>query len=201
MKLSVIVPTSGNVLRVKETIKSFLKQKLDNFDIDINIIENCSKDKKSKELQNYFLSLPKNFKYFLDERPGSSEARNRAVQNTNADVVAFIDDDVQISKRNPARIITKADGTSKSMPITDKPLISVVFEENTDENALRPDSPHQLEKESTFDSDSNDFRSNSSLEGSTAILSTKSSKTEEDKYKEHTSSRYFNKNRKQKAIK
>lgn len=97
MKLSVIVPTSGNVLRVKETIQSFLKQKLDNFDIEINIIENCSKDQQSKELQNYFLSLPKNFKYFLDERPGSSEARNRAVQNTNADVVAFIDDDVQIS--------------------------------------------------------------------------------------------------------
>ena len=78
MKLSVMVPTSGNVLRVKETIKSFLKQKLDNFDIDINIIENCSKDQQSKELQNYFLST-KNFKYFLDERPGSL-ARNRAVK-------------------------------------------------------------------------------------------------------------------------
>lgn len=97
MKLSVIVPTSGNVLKVKETIISFLKQKLDNFDIDINIIENCSKNKQSKDLQNFFLSLPKKFKYFLDERPGSSEARNKAVQNTDADVVAFIDDDVQLS--------------------------------------------------------------------------------------------------------
>ena len=140
-------------------------------------------------------------KILLDDEFGPKIERRQKTQlpvtgyhpkrTQSSNVLLSIDDDVQISKRNPARIITKADGTSKSMPITDKPLISVVFEENTDENALRPDSPHQLKKNSTFDSDSNDFRSNSCLEGSTAILSTKSSKTEEDKYKEHTSSSIF----------
>jgi glycosyltransferase involved in cell wall biosynthesis len=97
MKLSVITPTSGNVLRVKDTINSFLAQRLDDYNIEINIIENSKKENQSSELKNYFKSLPKCFKYSLDERPGSSEVRNRAVQNTDGDVVAFIDDDVKIS--------------------------------------------------------------------------------------------------------
>lgn len=97
MKLSVIIPTAGNVERVIRTIKSFLKNDLKKFNIEIIITENVCLEKKSKELENFFLKLPSEFKYILDERPGSSEARNRAVQKCSGDLVAFIDDDVEIS--------------------------------------------------------------------------------------------------------
>ena len=99
MKLSVIIPTAGNVLRVKNTIDSFLKQKIDNFNIEINIIENSKKNDQSNKLQEYFKNLPKKFKYSLDERPSSSEVRNRAAMKSNADLLAFIDDDVIISDK------------------------------------------------------------------------------------------------------
>lgn len=98
MKLSVIIPTSGNVLKVKNTIISFLKHDLNKYNVEINILENNSKENQSQELKNYVNTLPSQFKYFLDERPGSSEVRNNCALKSNAELLAFIDDDVEISE-------------------------------------------------------------------------------------------------------
>jgi hypothetical protein len=86
------------------------------------------------------------------------------------------DNDGYRCSKNAAQIIAPANTSPKTVlttrPGDTKPLISVVFEESSNDTTKSPDSPQQLDQDSTVEI--NKRRRNSNVEGATTMFATKS---------------------------
>lgn len=87
--ISVIVCTRDRPLALQGCLKS-LKQ-LDYPTYEVIVVDNASKDKAT---QQTVLKSP--FRYVKESRPGLSWARNCGVAEAKYDIIAFVDDDVQV---------------------------------------------------------------------------------------------------------
>ena len=60
---------------------------------DVLVVDNASIDNTPEIVQKFVDRCPNLFRYILEEKAGLSHARNRGLRESNADVVAFLDDD------------------------------------------------------------------------------------------------------------
>jgi GT2 family glycosyltransferase len=60
---------------------------------DVLLIDNASTDSTADVINPYVTRSPLRFRYLFEETLGLSHARNRALRESRADVVAFLDDD------------------------------------------------------------------------------------------------------------
>lgn len=88
MLVSVIIPVYHDWERLDICVKALEDQKIEDFDVEVIIINNDPSDSKPD-----FLQLKENFHLISEERPGSYVARNRGIQEARGDIIAFTDAD------------------------------------------------------------------------------------------------------------
>ena len=96
MVLSIIICTYNRLDFLKKCIDSILKQISTNNGIEIVVIDNNCND-GTKEYINSLNSTYIN--YFLENKQGLSHARNKGIEVSKGDFLAFVDDDATIDEK------------------------------------------------------------------------------------------------------
>ena len=63
---------------------------------EVIVVDNNSSDDTRRVVHEFQRRFPQTFRYIFEPKPGKSNALNRAIGETNAEVLAFMDDDVQV---------------------------------------------------------------------------------------------------------
>jgi glycosyltransferase involved in cell wall biosynthesis len=100
MKLNVIIPTYNRAKLLSQTLRSVENAHVpSNLEIEVIVVNNNSDDeteKVVKELQKSFSKTK--IKYLFEVEQGRSSAVNTGINNADGDLIAMIDDDIQIEK-------------------------------------------------------------------------------------------------------
>ena len=92
-EISVVIPTFNRCKFVKEAIDSVLRQSYDDF--ELIVVDDGSTDETSNLLDNFGDKI----KVARQERKGVSAARNRGVEESEGEFIAFLDSDDLFYKR------------------------------------------------------------------------------------------------------
>lgn len=94
VNISVIVCTYNGASRLKPVVDSLLGQNYDAGGFEILIVDNDSTDKTREVCEGIIRNSPKkHIEYHFEKNRGLSHARNRGIQESKGEIVAFIDDD------------------------------------------------------------------------------------------------------------
>jgi len=94
MKLSVIICTYNRADLLPDAINSLAQQNLNHADYEVVVVNNNSTDTTDQVCRKFAFENPDiNFRYFIELRQGLSIARNRGINESTGELVAFIDDD------------------------------------------------------------------------------------------------------------
>jgi glycosyltransferase involved in cell wall biosynthesis len=63
---------------------------------NVLVVDNNSSDQTQSVVQDYCRRFPERFQYHFESRQGKSFALNAGIQRAKADILAFVDDDVQV---------------------------------------------------------------------------------------------------------
>lgn len=63
---------------------------------EVFVVDNNSTDQTREVIEGFAFRNPGRFRYSFEPRPGKSNALNSAISNSNARILAFMDDDVQV---------------------------------------------------------------------------------------------------------
>jgi len=97
--ITVIVPTHNRCESLKDTLSSLLEQACDNnFDYEIIVVDNNSKDKTREVVEEYKAKFKKKLRYIFERKQGVSSARNRGIKEARGEIIAFTDDDCIVDK-------------------------------------------------------------------------------------------------------
>src|SRR6266511_6080727 len=95
--VSIAIATYNRSCDLERTLKILSEVKNILFEnIEILIIDNNSTDGTRAVAEGFARRSPGRFRYVREERQGLSHARNRAVAEARHDIVAFLDDDVEV---------------------------------------------------------------------------------------------------------
>lgn len=95
MKLTIAIPTHNRAATLAQTLASLQRLRLPaDLKTETLVIDNASTDNTQSAVRECARLLPILARCVREERLGSSFARNRAVDETGADFIFFIDDDV-----------------------------------------------------------------------------------------------------------
>jgi len=95
LKLSVIIPVYNNPEGLEETLGSMINQDFPNSEYEIIVVDNCSQDDTWETAQRYQKIYPQLIKIFQEKSIQSAyAARNKGIQMSSGDVLAFIDADM-----------------------------------------------------------------------------------------------------------
>src|SRR5262245_24196972 len=92
-KVSVIIPTKNRSALLAEAIERIESQTVPREQYEVIVIDNDSTDDTRQVLEQKARTYS-NLKYGLQEKPGPAATRNTGLRLANAEVVLFIDDDV-----------------------------------------------------------------------------------------------------------
>ena len=99
MLISIVICTYNRGLSLKRTLDSFFKQEdLSLIQYELLLIDNNSKDHTKELIGEYITQYGNAVKYFLEPNQGVSFAKNKGIEESRGDVIAFTDDDVVIEK-------------------------------------------------------------------------------------------------------
>lgn len=93
MRATVAVPTARrprSLQRLLAALPSALAGVAPEVTVEVLVVDNAA----DQPVQDIVASAPVAARYLLEAQPGSAHARNRVLAETDADVVAFLDDDV-----------------------------------------------------------------------------------------------------------
>jgi|BarGraIncu00222A_1022003.scaffolds.fasta_scaffold60571_1 glycosyltransferase involved in cell wall biosynthesis len=97
-EISIIICTYNREKFLPGALISLTNQTLDASRFEILIINNNSTDSTELISSNFITSNPKlNIKYFVETQKGLSAARNRGIKESAGKLVAFIDDDAEVT--------------------------------------------------------------------------------------------------------
>ena len=93
--ISLIICTYNREKFLPEALESIARQTLDPSRFELIIVDNRSTDNTAKISRQFIDNHPAtNIKYCFEENKGLSFARNRGINEANASVISYIDDDV-----------------------------------------------------------------------------------------------------------
>jgi glycosyltransferase involved in cell wall biosynthesis len=97
MRLDILIPTHNRTGLLKQCLDSVLKASIP-FDLKVTVlvVDNRSTDNTKEVVQSYLNNSDPVIKYLFVGRPGKSAALNDALNQSDAELVGFIDDDEQI---------------------------------------------------------------------------------------------------------
>jgi len=100
LNISVIVCTHNRCDNLERTLNSLVSQDCPISDYEVIVIDNRSTD-RTKDIVDSFISREDdkvNLRYIFEEKVGLSHARNRGIEESQGDIIAFIDDDARAEK-------------------------------------------------------------------------------------------------------
>jgi glucosyl-dolichyl phosphate glucuronosyltransferase len=98
MKLDVVIPTYNRADLLRATLLSLLRpQPPQSLGWRVTVVDNNSTDHTQKALQELAPAFDGKLNWVLETRPGCSHARNTGIESTEGEVIAFLDDDEEIT--------------------------------------------------------------------------------------------------------
>ncbi|MHC5064159.1 MAG: glycosyltransferase family 2 protein [Planctomycetota bacterium] len=91
--IAAIVCTLDRGPAIERTLAALRDQDLPESEYEVLIVDNGSSPENRRILEEAVRAGPPNLRYVREDRIGESSARNRALQDCQADLLAFIDDD------------------------------------------------------------------------------------------------------------
>jgi glucosyl-dolichyl phosphate glucuronosyltransferase len=97
MKITVILCTYNRAESLARALASVAKSQMPDGAVwEVVVVDNNSSDNTRAVVTEFAEHSPHIFRYVFEPKPGKSNALNRGIRETNADVIAFMDDDVQV---------------------------------------------------------------------------------------------------------
>jgi glycosyltransferase involved in cell wall biosynthesis len=97
MKITVILCTYNRCQSLRTALDSVASSAFPNStDWEVLVVDNNSTDATSDVVKDFCHRSPQHFRYLFEPKQGKSNALNAGVRNTNAYIVAFMDDDVTV---------------------------------------------------------------------------------------------------------
>lgn len=123
--VSVVIATYNMGQYINQAVDSILQQTWKN--LEVIVIDDGSTDNTTKVMSNY--QTDSRVHYIRTENQGQPKAKNRGIQNTRGDFIAFCDAD-DLWEKNKLEV---------QMPLFENPRVGVVYSEvsNIDENNRR----------------------------------------------------------------
>jgi glucosyl-dolichyl phosphate glucuronosyltransferase len=98
MNIAVILCTYNRCDSLAAALESVAASRMPASDSwEVLVVDNNSRDKTREVAHEYISRYPGRFRYLFEPRQGKSNALNSAVQNSNASILAFMDDDVKVA--------------------------------------------------------------------------------------------------------
>ena len=94
MNVSIVVPTYNRSALLERVVRSLFAQQAHDVAFEIVVIDNNSSDNTPQVVESLKPQSPVNLIYFRETRQGNAYARNAGVEQAQAPIVAFLDDDV-----------------------------------------------------------------------------------------------------------
>lgn len=106
-EVSVVICTYNRSKLLHDALASFAEQEdLDNIEYELIVVDNGSTDDTGKIIQGFLDKLP--IRYIVESKLGLSNARNRGIEESQGELIAFVDDDVLFSKQWLSQLIEGA---------------------------------------------------------------------------------------------
>lgn len=96
MELSIVIPTLNRSASLKKTLQSITDQQLSNRQYEVIVVDNGSTD-NTVEVCRFFEKHISNFVYCYDDEPGQLTGRHKGTELSKANIISFIDDDVEVN--------------------------------------------------------------------------------------------------------
>lgn len=93
--ISVVICTYNRSQSLAETLESLRGQQTRDFDYELLVIDNNSKDDTREVVASYQPTFGGRLRYVFEARQGQSYARNRGMSEAKGQLIAFTDDDVE----------------------------------------------------------------------------------------------------------
>ena len=94
---SIIIPTAGRPLAIRDAIESVLAQDLAAAEAELIVVDNNIDDQLSSDLADYCAQWRGRLRYVREPSPGLSAARHRGAAEAYGDLLTYLDDDVVVS--------------------------------------------------------------------------------------------------------
>lgn len=95
-QLSIVICTYNRERYIAESIRSALKQTADKQFYQLIVVNNNSKDRTDDICRALLDEEQLQFDYFIEFNQGNSFARNRGIEESKGEIIAFIDDDAMV---------------------------------------------------------------------------------------------------------
>jgi len=118
MKISVIIPTYNRAALLGEALESVLRQKVD-AELDVVVVDDGSTDDTANVLSNY--ADVSQLRVFTQPNSGQSAARDRGVNESDGELVCFLDSD---NRWKPGKLDRQLD------VMRNNPEIGVIYGDN-----------------------------------------------------------------------
>lgn len=102
--LSVVVCTYNREKYIGRCLQHLAKQESEVSTYEVIIVDNNSTD-NTNQICTSFVSQHAHFKYFLETNQGHSFSRNRGIQESSGDIIAFLDDDAFVTSDYVSNLI------------------------------------------------------------------------------------------------
>lgn len=97
MKIAVILCTYNRCQSLAKALDSVALSKFPQpSDWDVLVVDNNSRDDTRSVVESFQRRYPARFRYFFEPRQGKSHALNSGIHEAHADILAFMDDDVEV---------------------------------------------------------------------------------------------------------
>jgi glycosyltransferase involved in cell wall biosynthesis len=98
-RITVVLCTYNRGRSLAEALKSVAASELSaSIEWDVLVVDNNSNDQTRQVVEDFHHRFPGRFRYLFEPRQGKSHALNSAIQETQGDILAFLDDDETVSK-------------------------------------------------------------------------------------------------------
>jgi GT2 family glycosyltransferase len=106
-EISVVICTYNRCEMLNRTILPSLETQvsIDPRLVEVIIIDNASTDLTFQVSENYLKQSKFSARYIYESQPGISHARNRGAKEANAEIVAYVDDDISLTTQWLATIL------------------------------------------------------------------------------------------------
>lgn len=97
MNVTVILCTYNRAVTLRKALESVARSVVpDSIDWEVLVVDNNSRDKTRETAEEFCASYPGRFRYLFEAAQGKSHALNSGIRATGAEILAFMDDDVQV---------------------------------------------------------------------------------------------------------